>query len=363
MKLSATNSSENADWGEAWSRFWFTPVDPIGLHVIRVLTGLLLLGWLFPFASSLEAFFSLQGWFDSQAYIDLARLAAQNPDVEKPGWSLLYLVNHDPQLVTSVYWVSIVILILFTLGFCTRITSVLTWLIVASFTSNPVMSYGGDVLLGILAFYLMVGYLLVGWQNTDDPSLWRILGSRSHWLFARRQRTSDATDTKSYAANLALRLLQVHIAIVLVTSGLHKLQFPQWWSGDALWYPLHPAMETTLADARSHVPYRDYYLGMLSIGTYAALFWQIGFPLFAWRPRWRPVVLVGAVIGWLSMAFLYRLPLFGPAIFIGCLSFVPADDFRRLAFRLADRFWHHKRQTIAGPATAVTTKNTATVSS
>ena len=30
----------------SWVRFWFTPVDPVGLHAVRLLTGLLLLAWL-----------------------------------------------------------------------------------------------------------------------------------------------------------------------------------------------------------------------------------------------------------------------------------------------------------------------------
>ena len=39
----------------------------------------------------------------------------------------------------------------------------------------------------------------------------------------------------SVSANLALRLLQVHVCIIYAASGLSKLQGPAWWSGVAVW--------------------------------------------------------------------------------------------------------------------------------
>ena len=54
---------------------------------------------------------------------------------------------------------------------------------------------------------------------------------------------SRRQSSPSIAANLTVRLVQVHFAIVLVVSGLHKLQFGDWWSGVAWWYPLNPPFE------------------------------------------------------------------------------------------------------------------------
>ena len=126
-----------------------------------------------------------------------------------------------------------------------------------------------------------------------------------------------------------MRLLQVHIAIVMVTSGLHKLQFSDWWAGLALWYPLHPVMEMTPDTAVA--PSQSSFV-LLSLAAYAMLAWQISFPAFAWRPRWRPVLLGGALIGGLGCAFLYGVPAFGPALFACCLSFVsPAEWYRLFA--------------------------------
>jgi hypothetical protein len=130
------------------------------------------------------------------------------------------------------------------------------------------------------------------------------------------------------AANLALRLLQVHLAIAIFASGLHKLQFGDWWAGIALWYPLHPPMEVTPSSIGSSAAIRSS-LTILSLAAYLILAWQLAFPAFAWRSRWRPVLLGGALIGWLGCALLYQAPIFGPALCIGCLSYISADEWQR----------------------------------
>src|SRR4051794_24838645 len=70
-----------------WVRFWFTPTDPVGLHAVRLLGGLLLLFWLLTLAGHVDAFFGLRGWFDREAYIQAdtlqAEAAAQPEEAER----------------------------------------------------------------------------------------------------------------------------------------------------------------------------------------------------------------------------------------------------------------------------------------
>src|SRR5262245_41232597 len=76
-------------WLSGWARFWFTPVAPVGLHWVRVLSGLLFLSWLLPFAGHQTELFSLSGWFDRQAYQEMSQLPDGAPF--PTGWSLVYL--------------------------------------------------------------------------------------------------------------------------------------------------------------------------------------------------------------------------------------------------------------------------------
>src|SRR5206468_11106936 len=94
VKLSSQSVLPAEKPRRSWVHFWFTPVDPIGLHAVRLLAGLLFLAWLLPLAGHLDSLFGLQGWFDQQAYVDTARLPDGPP---KPlGWSILYLSGTSP---------------------------------------------------------------------------------------------------------------------------------------------------------------------------------------------------------------------------------------------------------------------------
>jgi hypothetical protein len=178
----------------------------------------------------------------------------------------------------------------------------------------------------------MIAYLLLGFWNGRLSPLEYVFGPKSAMLFASRADSGrDARGRYSYTANIVLRLLQVHFAIIVVTSGLHKLQISDWWAGVALWYPLHPPFETT-ADALDRLrPVAPLYLGLLSLAQYVLLAWEIAFPTFAWRRGWWRVVLIGgAAIFWIARSLVMGLPWFGPVYFVCCLAYLHADEWQRI---------------------------------
>ena len=314
-----------------WIYFWFGPIHPVGLHTIRFLAGLLFTVWVLTLAGNQTAFLGLGGWVDRESASRLGRAfvdqdgrdlegAANMPEALRSGWSLFYLFGSGPAWVNTLYWLSIVVFLLFAVGLWTRITSVLTWLLVISFVANPLTRLDAEPLLGILAFYLMIGYLLLGQWNRRASLYDQILGSNQTLLFGRGEQLP------SVAANLGIRLLQVHFAIVVVVSGLHKLQIGDWWAGVAFWYPLHPPFQTTLESLRAERAGASSTFFFLSLAQYLMLAWQLGFPLFAWRKSWRVVLLGGALIGWIGCLAIYKQPLFGPIYCIVALSYLtPAE--------------------------------------
>ncbi len=314
----------------AWKRFWLTPTDPRAMSVLRVLTGILLITWLLAFYRDIDAFFGLQGWFDREAYTQSQKLGA---DIPAPiSWSVVYLCGTNTAALHAVYWGSLGVLLLFTLGIATRITGALTWVIVASFIANPATTYDADYLLAILAFYLGLGYLLLGQWSGQLSFLGRLFGPKDAFVLScclPRQGECSPRET-SFAANLTMRLIQVHFAIIVFVSGLHKLQIGDWWSGVAFWYPLHPPMETTAASIKAEVANATSYLTWLSLIQYAVLAWQLAFPFFAWRPRWRWLLVGGAVIGWIGSVAITGLPLFGPIYLIGALSYITSEEWERV---------------------------------
>jgi hypothetical protein len=325
-----------------WVDFWFTPVDAVGLRGLRILSGLLILTWLLTFAGHYQALFGLGGWFDATAYREASRLPDGAP--MPLSWSVLYLCGTNATLLTIAYWMSLGVVALFSAGIWPRLTAVLTWVVAVSFSANPALNhYGADDLLVVLAFYLMVGHLLQGQWSARLSLAGRLLGSRR------------PAPVPSHAANLAVRLLQVHFAVAVVISGLHKLQFADWWSGAAFWYPLNPPLDLTAEKLRAQSGSATSLLFFLSLAQYATLAWQIGFPLFAWRQRWRPVLLGGALLGWAGSVFLFAQPVFGPVLVVACLSYLSPAEWQRLgsALRKGARALLSRRPAAARPAEAV----------
>jgi hypothetical protein len=124
----------------------------------------------------------------------------------------------------------------------------------------------------------------------------------------------------------------------VLAGALHKLQAGDWWAGVAFWYPLHPPLETTPETIRAQAAHATAYLILLSLAQYAVLAWQLAFPVFAWRRSWRPVLLAGALAGWAGSVFVYRQPLIGPVLLVGCLSYLTPAEWRSLVGRVAGVF-------------------------
>jgi hypothetical protein len=321
-----TELKEQDAWFAGWNRFWFQAVDPTGLHMLRVLTGLLLLAWVLPFATTHYDFFSLGGWFDRTALQEVADLQEGRLPL---GWSLFYLVGADPTLVSVIYWLSVVVLVLFTLGLAVRVTAVLAWVVVMTFLSNPVIGYDADYLLVIPTFYLMIGYVFYGQMGRPTTPLERVLGPREASIFNWFSRTRRE-EAPSSAANLAVRLFQIHFALIVVVSCLHKLQKREWWGGVAFFFPMHPPYGTTIEEVRALRPSLSSYLFFMSLATYLTLAWQLAFPTFAWRKNCRWLLIGGGILGWIGSAFIFKLPLFGPFYLIGCLNYLSPEEWRSM---------------------------------
>ena len=311
--------------GHGWSRFWLAPADPAQLHRIRFLGGLLFVAWMLSFAGNQESLLSLAGWVDATAYVEGTRL--EPPPPVPIGWSAFYLAGTNRAAFDLIYWGLIFATGLFTLGLMTRITGILTWVAVVSFLSNPATSYDADFLFGILAFYLMIGYLFYGFWNGGLSFVERIIGPYDAFVLARR---ADAV-RYSYAANVTLRLIQIHFAIIVVVGGLHKLQFSDWWAGVAFWYPLHSPFTMTREKLEAAKQAAGLTLGLLSFVQYLFVAWEIAFPVFAWRRGWARALLIGgAVLRWGVFALIMGLPWFGPFYLVCCLSYLHADEWQRV---------------------------------
>ena len=104
------------------------------------------------------------------------------------------------------------------------------------------------------------------------------------------------------AANVAIRLLQVHVCIIYFVSGISKLMGRAWWNGTAVWgaianFELAP-MQYQIYNILLHfVAHNELVFStFLILGTYFTLAFEIGYPFLIWRPRFRRLFLASALL-------------------------------------------------------------------
>jgi hypothetical protein len=226
----------------------------------------------------------------------------------------------DPTEMALIHTGVLILILLFTLGLFTRVTSVLVWLATVSYIHRTQqVLFGMDTMMNILLFYLMIG------NSGAALSLDRLIARyRAVRASLRRSGTIDASaraflacPPPSMSAGLAQRLIQVHFCFIYVAAGLSKLKGETWWNGRAFWdVVVNP--EFTLMQywwyenaLRWLISVKFVYYFMTATIVWVTLFTEIAGPFLLWtRLRWLVIFLataMHAVIGVLMGLNLFEL--------------------------------------------------------
>lgn len=295
-----------------WNRFWFTPADCATLSMIRILGGLMLLYTHAVWTLDLEAFFGRHSWVTREA----AELAGG------PGsyaWSYFWLID-SPGLLWTVHVAGLVIIAMLVVGLFTRVTSVLSFLVVVAYAHRtPGALFGLDQINAMLAMYLMIG------SSGACYSLDRLIAMC-------RGRQSYATPARSVSTNVAIRLIQLHMCVIYLAAGLSKLQGPAWWNGTALWGAF-----ANLEYQSLDMTWLAHHPILVNLMSHATLFWEISFIALVWPRLTRPLVIAVAVPLHMGIAFSMGMITFGLVMLVGCLAFVSPALVRGLVDGLLGR--------------------------
>jgi hypothetical protein len=297
-----------ARWfAEAWNAFWFTPADATTVGLIRLLTGLLVVYTHAVWGLALEDFFGPESWISP----DLLAFIQQN-QYAYTLWSYV-----PARWLWPAYLGGMAVLVCFAVGLWTQVMAILALAVEVSFVNRvPEALFGLDKIYVMLTLYLAIG-----------PSGAAL--SVDRYLARRRGREARA-DAPSSAANLSQRLIQVHMCIVYLFSGVTKLIGPAWWHGDAMWMAL-----ANLDYAAVDSSWMAWHPWLLNLLTHFTVVWETSFCVLIWLPRWRPLVLVGAVILHAGIGALLGLWTFSLIMLVGCLAFVPGEGVRRFLLALS----------------------------
>ncbi len=300
--------SSQAGRAEGWDRFFFRPADPLPLGLIRAACGLLLLWSVGCLGLDLPGFLGSTGWADP------GTLRALRTDSAPWEWSLWNLVPDG--LLTPSWAAAMGVLAAFTLGLGSRYTAPLAWAIAVSTSRrNPFILFGFDQVVALWTFYLAI----TG-ASGQAFSLDRLIA-------ARRGKT-QGPPRPTTAANLALRLVQVHLCVIYGAAGLAKLRGVSWWDGTAMLKLLSNAefrpfdLMSWLSGAGS--------LYALNLATHLSLGTELAYPILIWKRGFRPWLLLAAVVMHVGIALTLGLLEFSAAMLAGNLAFVSGEGLRRL---------------------------------
>jgi hypothetical protein len=290
-------------WARAWNTFWFTPADPLPLAVVRIATGLILAWSSFVWLSDVDAFFGAGGWLPPEHVWRMNDQPWQ--------WSWFFAFS-SPTAVRVLVLITLVAAACLAAGLATPVAA---WVSLVGFLAavnrTPLTIFGFDDALGMLLIPVAIG------PSGAVLSLDRRLG------FA------TSGDEPSVSANIALRLLQVHLCVVYFFSGIAKLLGASWWEGTALWGAAANSRYRTL-----DLTWLARHPLLVNLLTLTAVFWEVSYSAIVWPRLTRRLAIAMGIFVHLGIGLAMGMKEFALAMIAANLAFVPATTWRALLLRL-----------------------------
>jgi hypothetical protein len=234
-----------------------------------------------------------------------------------------------PGVIWFLHAVFLVAVVCFTAGLFTRPASIVAWAGNVSFLDRGyLISFGLDAIIAMLTLYLMFG------PTGQALSLDRVIArARRGASRGSRSAPTPSPPRTFVAANVVIRLIQVHMCIVYLSAGLAKLQGSSWWDGTAVYLTLM-TYDLGRVDMRWIATYDWLWQALSSAGTLFTIAFEIGFVFLVWSRLLRPLVLGAALFMHGGIALSMGLWSFSAAMLTGCLAFVPPGSLRWLLSEL-----------------------------
>ena len=191
---------------EVWRRFWFAPEPAYPLGLVRIAFGALTVAWTVSLLPDLNSLFGDQGVMPNQLTAEYV-------------WGLFGIASSDHALLIG--WVVLLVsAVALTLGWHSRLAALAVFVLIHSFQQrSPFVFNSGDGLMRVVALVL-------------------ILSSCGAALSLDRRRASGSFWSAELRAPWAIRMLQVQLSLVYLSTVNAKLAGDSWREGTAVSYAL-----------------------------------------------------------------------------------------------------------------------------
>lgn len=304
MSTAAIPSYSN-DFAQSWNRFWFSPSDPLPLCVLRIGVGLCALLYLGVYTPDLNIWLSSNGMIPLDLY---DRVAIADSQVNVFAYWSYFAFLGSPTQILAAHVVGLVVVLLFTLGCFSRVTSILSLFVFLQYAHRATfVTAQVEPVLAMLLLYLCIG-----------PS--GAMLSIDAW---RRGKFFVAEPATDWTATLSLRLIQIHLAALYFTMGTSKLFGEIWWRGEGIW-SLMALMHTRWIDWS----FLREYGYVINAWTHLQVFYELSFAALIWPRFTRPIMLVLGIVLWLLLLPVSGLVNFCLLMIVANMAYVPAAWLR-----------------------------------
>lgn len=292
----------------AWNEFFFGPQQPTPVALFRIFYGLLVLADLILLRPDWQIWFGPRGLVGP----DTMRAIEAGPRI-----NVFTFLGHSAFWTDAVFWILLASTLMLIVGFQTRASSIVVWVLLASLHQrNLMITNSGDTILRATGFFLM--FAPAGAAYSVD-----------RWL--RRRRGKEGAEIPDHSP-WAQRMIQIELSLVYLMTFWAKSQGQSWVDGTALHYVHH-------LDQFRRFPVPAFFLDpfMVVIETWLTLAIEFALGVLVWFKELRYPVLLAGVLLHLSLEYAMNVPLFQWIMMATLVTFVyPADLAHALAW-LGDR--------------------------
>ena len=299
-----------------WNRFFFEPQSPAPLGLYRILFGLLVIAKLVLYYPDWLA------WFGPHAWVTLDTMHRMEGGIRINVFDLL---PESDAWIWGLFAVTLLAAICLTVGFLTRLSSVLVFFTLVSLDERELYAINsGDTFLRVVAFFLMfapagaafsVDRLIAIWRGEEPPTL----QPQIVW---------------------PQRMIQFQAALVYFITAWWKSTGATWVDGTALYYVHHLAQF-------HRFPLPAWFLNpiVVKLQTWIGLTEEFALGTLIWIRDVRYWVLGAGVLLHLTLEYSMNVPLFQWIMLSTFVLFIDPEDLslswnwlsQRIAPRLGPR--------------------------
>lgn len=207
----------------------------------------------------------------------------------------LFHLSDAPWFLDGIYHIGILAVVMFTIGFRTRLATIFTFLIFWSlYYRNPFITNGGDNIVRIQLFFLLFA------QAGTHFSLDRMLSQR---------RTSSKSRLEPYSSilhNFAVLAMILQLVCLYTTSGIYKIMGSMWQGGTAVYYAMR--VQDYVWPGVSEWIWQSE--GLIVLLTYSSVLFQVSFPFLLLNRYTKYLALLGAFCFHTGVGLVMNLALF-----------------------------------------------------